>query len=78
MKEKINVKNFSVFNGRTCLLQRVNLSVYEHEILSVIGPAHSGKSTFIRSLNRMIGIKIPVRIEGEITLDGKNIFDPMC
>jgi len=50
--------------------------VYEHEILGVIGPAGSGKSTFLGALNRMNDLVRGSRIEGLIEIDGKNIYGP--
>ena len=54
----------------------MNLSIRANEILSILGPANSGITTLLRSLNRLSDLDRGVRIEGNILLDGKSIFDP--
>lgn len=51
----------------------VSLTVYEHEILGIIGPANSGKSSFLRSLNRLNDLELHCSIGGRILLDGQEI-----
>jgi phosphate transport system ATP-binding protein len=55
-------------------LKDIDLDVESNEILAVIGPANSGKSSLLRALNRMYEIDY-ARISGEILFDGTNIFD---
>ena len=55
--EKIKIQNLSVTYGDTSALKNVTLSVLENEILGVIGPANSGKTTFLRMLNRLNDLK---------------------
>jgi phosphate transport system ATP-binding protein len=54
----------------------VNLHVREHQITALIGPSGCGKSTFLRALNRMNDIIPGARAEGEVMLDGQNIYAP--
>lgn len=71
---KIEVKNLSVFYGALAALKEVHLSIRNHEILGAIGPANSGKTTFLRTLNRLNDLNPNVRSSGEVLMDGKNIF----
>jgi len=70
---KIEVRDLAVRYGRVKALQGLSLDVHEHEILSVIGPSNSGKTSFLRSLNRMTVLDEHARTEGRIRLDGKDI-----
>jgi len=70
---KIEVRDLAVRYGRVKALQGLSLDVHEHEILSVIGPSNSGKTSFLRSLNRMTALDEHARTEGRIRLDGKDI-----
>lgn len=74
MKKKIQIKNLHVYYDDKAILALSNLDVYEHEILSVIGPANSGKSTFLRVLNRLLDINSSFRVTGEILIDKQNIY----
>ena len=74
MKSKVIVHNLSVFYGAEQALKGLNLSVEENEILGVIGPANSGKTTFLRTLNRMNDLDQHFRHEGNVTIDGKDIY----
>ena len=72
----IRVKGFSHFFGSAQTLKEIDLDVIRNEILGVIGPAGSGKSTFLGALNRMNDLIRGSRTEGAIEIDGKNIYDP--
>lgn len=74
-KEKMAARELTVRAGKTVLLNNVSLAVLEHEILAVIGPAGSGKTTFLRCLNRLTDLE-GLAVEGEILFNGKNILDP--
>jgi len=74
--DKIEVKNFSFFYGDFQALIDLNLPIKRNRITALIGPSGCGKSTFLRSLNRMNETISNTRAEGEILLDGKNIYDP--
>jgi phosphate transport system ATP-binding protein len=76
MTTAIRVKKFSHFFGNTQTLKGIDLEVRRNEILGVIGPAGSGKSTFLGALNRMNDLIRGSRTEGMIEIDGKNIYDP--
>jgi phosphate transport system ATP-binding protein len=73
---KVRARGVSVFYGEKQALFSVDLDVRAREVTALIGPSGCGKSTFLRCLNRM-NDTIPIaRVSGEITLDGKNIYDP--
>jgi len=72
----ISVKKFSHYFGETQTLKNINIEVYKNEILSIIGPAGSGKSTFLRALNRLNDLVPDSRVEGSIEIDGEDIYKP--
>ncbi|MCP4360533.1 MAG: phosphate ABC transporter ATP-binding protein [Chloroflexi bacterium] len=76
MENKIEVRNFNFFYGDFRALIDLNLPVRRNQITALIGPSGCGKSTFLRSLNRMNDTIKGSRAEGEVLLDGKNIYDP--
>lgn len=71
---KMEVRNLEVGFGSVQSLRGVSLSIPSNEILGVIGPANSGKTTFLRSLNRMNENTSTFHMKGEVLLDGKNIY----
>lgn len=73
-KIKIAVKDFNFFYSSFQALSGLNLAIYEHRITALIGPSGCGKSTFLRSLNRMNDSIKGARAEGEVLLDGENIY----
>lgn len=75
MKTKVKIRNLQVAYDGQRVLKDLNLNIYEHEILAIIGPANSGKSTFLRVLNRLLDINPMVSITGDVYIDGKNIYD---
>lgn len=72
---KIKVRDMDLFYGDFQALHSVDLDVYENEVTAFIGPSGCGKSTLIKSLNRMNDLIPNCRIEGDITMDGKDIYD---
>ncbi|XRP96400.1 phosphate ABC transporter ATP-binding protein PstB [Methanocaldococcus sp. 16A] len=75
MKVKMEAKNLNLWYGEKQALFNINMPIYENKITALIGPSGCGKSTFLRCLNRMNDLIKGVRIEGEVLLDGKNIYD---
>ncbi len=75
-KVKISVQNLSVFFGRHQSLRGLTLDVAANRILGIIGPASSGKTTFLRTLNRMNDLHPESRAEGRVLLDGEDIYHP--
>jgi phosphate transport system ATP-binding protein len=70
---KLSVENLSVWHGEEPALSQVSLEVYEHEIFGIIGPAGSGKTSFLRCLNRMDEVDHGMRVEGTIHFAGRDI-----
>lgn len=73
---KMNVENLNLFYGEHQALFDVGLEVPEHKVVALIGPSGCGKSTFLRTLNRMNDLIDGVRVEGDIKLDGEDIYAP--
>jgi phosphate transport system ATP-binding protein len=74
-KAKIEVKNLTIHFGKVQAIHDVSLDIQPNEILSIIGPANSGKTSFLRSLNRLNDFEPRLRINGSIKLDGLDIRD---
>jgi len=70
------VKNLNFFYGSFQALIDINIIIKSRSITALIGPSGCGKSTFLRCLNRMNDTIPGVRIEGEILLDGEDIYAP--
>ncbi len=75
MNNKIEVNHFNFFYGNFQALIDLSLPIRRNQITALIGPSGCGKSTFLRALNRMNDTIRIARAEGEILLDGKNIYD---
>ncbi|MDB5723921.1 MAG: phosphate transporter ATP-binding protein [Novosphingobium sp.] len=71
---KIRTRNVSVFYGDKKALDDVSIDVETEHVTAFIGPSGCGKSTFLRSLNRMNDTIAAARVEGEILLDGEDIY----
>jgi phosphate transport system ATP-binding protein len=72
----IQVKNLNFFYGSFQALTDINIIIKSRSITALIGPSGCGKSTFLRCLNRMNDTIPGVRVEGEILLDGEDIYAP--
>ncbi|MGY6519146.1 MAG: phosphate ABC transporter ATP-binding protein PstB [Lysobacteraceae bacterium] len=73
---KMAARDVKVFYGDSQAIKGVSMDVQEHEVIAFIGPSGCGKSTFLRCLNRMNDTIESARVEGSITLDGKDIHAP--
>ena len=73
---KISVDKLNLYYGENHALKDVDMDIKEKAITAFIGPSGCGKSTFLKTLNRMNDLVDNVRIEGEVKLDGENIYDP--
>ncbi|MCL2796471.1 MAG: phosphate ABC transporter ATP-binding protein [Firmicutes bacterium] len=78
MMPKIVIKDFNFYYGDKQVIKNLNLTVESNAILAVIGPANSGISTLLRSINRLCDLNHEARHTGEILLNGENIFAPDC
>ena len=72
---KIVIKNLDLFYGEKQALKNITLNIPDKRVTAFIGPSGCGKSTFLRVLNRMNDLIDNVRIEGEVSVDGVNIYD---
>jgi phosphate transport system ATP-binding protein len=70
---KINIKDLNIWFDSTQALKNLSMEIYANEILSVIGPANSGKTTFLRMLNRLNELETNFKMTGQVTLDKKDI-----
>lgn len=76
LEPKMVVEHLSVYYGKYKALTDINMEIKEQCITAIIGPSGCGKSTLLRSFNRMNDLTPGVHIEGEIDLDGQNIYEP--
>ena len=71
---KILVKGLNLYYGDLHALKNVGLDIYEDRVTALIGPSGCGKSTFLKSINRMNDLIPDVKIEGNVILDGEDIY----
>jgi phosphate transport system ATP-binding protein len=76
MPAKFDIQDLTVYFFKDRILKRIRLEVAPNKILAIIGPASSGKTTFLRALNRMNELEQDSRVEGRILLDGEDIYHP--
>ena len=73
---KIEARGLNFYYGRSEALKGINIAIRPRQVTALIGPSGCGKSTFLRTLNRMNDLIPHTRVEGSITLDGKDIYSP--
>ncbi len=71
----METNNLNLWYGDKQALYDINLPVYKNKITALIGPSGCGKSTFLRCLNRLNDLITTVKIDGNVMLDGRNIYD---
>ncbi|NJR78230.1 phosphate ABC transporter ATP-binding protein [Sphingomonas sp. 36D10-4-7] len=71
---KITAEGVNVFYGAKQAIRNVSLHVRQDEVTAFIGPSGCGKSTFLRTLNRMNDTIAGARVEGDVRLDGEDIY----
>ena len=72
---KMSVKDLDLYYGQKQALKNINMDIHSNAITALIGPSGCGKSTFLKTLNRMNDLIDNVKITGQVTLDGEDIFD---
>lgn len=72
---KLEAKNVNFYYGDFQALKNISMSVNPNEVVAFIGPSGCGKSTLLRLFNRMNDLVHGTRLDGEILLDGKNIYN---
>ena len=73
---KMAAVNLSVYYGKFQALNRITMDIPENKITALIGPSGCGKSTLLRAFNRMNDLVKGCCVEGQVVLNGKNIYDP--
>jgi len=71
---KIVIRNFEFYYGSVMALKGLNLSIRPHQIFAILGPARSGKTTLLKSLNRLTDLIFGANHKGQILIDGREIF----
>ena len=72
---KMETRDLNFFYKDFHALIDINLPIRENAVTALIGPSGCGKSTFLRTLNRMNDVIDGIKVQGEILLDGKNVYD---
>jgi phosphate transport system ATP-binding protein len=73
---KMQVRDLDFYYGQTRALNKIQMDILTHEVTALIGPSGCGKSTFLRCLNRMNDTIPDTRVQGQILLDGEDIYAP--
>jgi phosphate transport system ATP-binding protein len=71
----IESRDIKVWYGNDQALRGIDMEIPENRVTAMIGPSGCGKSTFLRCINRMNDLIDAARVEGELTLRGKNVYD---
>jgi phosphate transport system ATP-binding protein len=74
--DAIDVRQLNFYYGPKRALERISLGIRPNIVTAFIGPSGCGKSTFLRTLNRMNDIIPGTRVEGEVLIDGQNVYAP--
>lgn len=73
---KISMKNLNLYYGDFQALKNVNLELPRNKVTAFIGPSGCGKSTCLKTINRMNDLVENCKIDGTVTIDGEDIYDP--
>lgn len=76
MSKRIEVRDLDVYYSKFLAVEGVNLTIEPRTVTAFIGPSGCGKSTFLRTLNRMHEVIPGARVEGEVIIDGDNLYAP--
>ena len=76
MSKRIEVNDLNVYYGNFLAVEGVNINIEPRSVTAFIGPSGCGKSTFLRTLNRMHEVIPGARVEGEVLLDGEDLYGP--
>jgi len=76
MDNIIEVNDLNTYFEEAHILKDININIVRNAVTSLIGPSGCGKSTFLRTLNRMNDVISTFRKQGEVLLDGEEIYDP--
>ncbi len=73
---RMETRDLTVYYGKKAGVRGVSLPIYDRKITALIGPSGCGKTTYLRALNRMHDLNPIVRIEGQVLLDGEDVYAP--
>jgi phosphate transport system ATP-binding protein len=76
VSKRIEVRDLDVYYGSFMAVEGVTLNIEPRTVTALIGPSGCGKSTFIRTLNRMHEVIPGARVDGEVLIDGNNLYGP--
>ena len=76
MSKRIEVNDLNVYYGKFKAVEDVSLTIEPRTVTAFIGPSGCGKSTFLRTLNRMHEVIPGATVEGEVLIDGNNLYGP--
>ena len=72
----ISLSNLRVAYGNQKVLQNITVDIPNNQITAIIGPSGCGKTTLLKTLNRLVDLYDEIRVEGEVRIDGADIYDP--
>ena len=75
MGQRIDVNHENIYYGDFLAVEDVNINIEPNKVTAFIGPSGCGKSTVLRTLDRMHEIIPGAHVEGEVLLEGKNLYD---
>ena len=73
--EKIKIQNLDFYYGKQKILKDISVGIKGQQVTAFIGPSGCGKTTLLRTFNRMCDLVPSAHMDGEILIDGKNIYD---
>jgi len=74
----ISLRDLNIYYGRNNALRDVTVDIPDARLTAIIGPSGCGKTTLLKSLNRLLELNEGVKVEGEVLIDGQNIYDPQA
>jgi len=72
----ISLSNLTIAYGNHKVLQNITADIPNNQITAIIGPSGCGKTTLLKSVNRLVDLYEEIKVEGEVRIDGVNIYDP--
>lgn len=72
----ISLSNLTIAYGKQKVLQDITVDIPNNQITTIIGPSGCGKTTLLKSVNRLVDLYEEIKVEGEVRIDGVNIYDP--
>jgi phosphate transport system ATP-binding protein len=76
VSKRIEVADLNVYYSNFLAVEGISLTIEPRTVTAFIGPSGCGKSTFLRTLNRMHEVIPGARVEGEVLIDGNNLYGP--